>query len=819
MFNKKFILLTFLFLSLIAAAEADDLKIDTKIHQLLSSFCYDCHDEDSAKGGIQLDNLSTLKLDARLDLLNRVQEQIFTENMPPKKKKQPPQAERNLLMDWAADELARHQASKLEDKLRFYRYGNYINHEKLFSGEIKEKAYTPARRWLINEIIYNELVNEVFRLDGKQRQDKFYGVVKPFNLPGESGVKYYDTGSVEGGQFLTLLSNAEWIVERQLRPALLKSGDFKYPPEFADAKGRSMIYKFPGEMWNLKKTEAAFEKIILSKGVPGDSDLRAAVNLQFQGAMQRSASAAEMQKYLAFTKYAIKLGGNAAGLKKMMVSVLMEPEFIYRNELGDGRPDEFGRMKLTGREASYAIAYALTDKIPDNTLVAAAEDGRLQNKKDYEREVRRILTDSSVEKPRLLRFFQDYFGYYNMFNVFKDEERFGGAYGPHRVVAARFINRIPGKLTQEADALINWALKQDKNVLETLLTTEKFFVHHSGDNEEMKKTIEKVIAKDKVNRQVYNFLKDKNWKKDTRNLLEEAKKKFGREVSYGFRTFDGTMMLFAERFGKDGNKEAGIPMPPDNEAVDHSVKMYNLDYKTWSYEPVQPFKLANRMGMLTHPAWLVAHSQNDHTDPVTRGKWIREKLLAGFIPDVPITVDAKIPEDHHKSLRERFAVTEAENCWGCHKKMNPLGYVFESFDDFGRYRSEENLEHEDNILKTVTERARGKHGVWVNFKMPVYKTKAVNSEGHLDGTGDASLDGKVKDYRDLMTRLAKSTRVRQSFVRNVFRYFMGRNEMLSDSQTLIEADRAYVESGGSFKELVVSLLTSDSFIYRKDISN
>jgi hypothetical protein len=39
--------------------------------------------------------------------------------------------------------------------------------------------------------------------------------------------------------------------------------------------------------------------------------------------------------------------------------------------------------------------------------------------------------------------------------------------------------------------------------------------------------------------------------------------------------------------------------------------------------------------------------------------------------------------------------------------------------------------------------------------------------------------------------------------------------MLSDSQTLIDADNAYVQSGGSFKAVVVSLLTSDSFMYRK----
>ena len=63
--------------------------------------------------------------------------------------------------------------------------------------------------------------------------------------------------------------------------------------------------------------------------------------------------------------------------------------------------------------------------------------------------------------------------------------------------------------------------------------------------------------------------------------------------------------------------------------------------------------------------------------------------------------------------------------------------------------------------------------------------------------------------------LAKSSRVRQSIIRHAFRYFMGRNEILSDSKTLIAADRAYVESGGSFKAVVIALLSSDSFLYRK----
>ncbi|MBP84717.1 MAG: hypothetical protein CMO61_12815 [Verrucomicrobiales bacterium] len=52
-------------------------------------------------------------------------------------------------------------------------------------------------------------------------------------------------------------------------------------------------------------------------------------------------------------------------------------------------------------------------------------------------------------------------------------------------------------------------------------------------------------------------------------------------------------------------------------------------------------------------------------------------------------------------------------------------------------------------------------------------------------------------------------------IRHCFRYWMGRNEMLSDSKTLIDAEKSYLDSGGKFSELLVSLLTSDSFLYRK----
>lgn len=72
----------------------------------------------------------------------------------------------------------------------------------------------------------------------------------------------------------------------------------------------------------------------------------------------------------------------------------------------------------------------------------------------------------------------------------------------------------------------------------------------------------------------------------------------------------------------------------------------------------------------------------------------------------------------------------------------------------------------------------------------------------------------MKDAFELIRKLAASERVEQVFVRHVFRYFLGRNETLDDGPTLIEAQRAYSRGGGSMKALIVSLLTSDAFLYR-----
>ena len=232
--------------------------------------------------------------------------------------------------------------------------------------------------------------------------------------------------------------------------------------------------------------------------------------------------------------------------------------------------------------------------------------------------------------------------------------------------------------------------------------------------------------------------------------------------------------------------EKGEPRKSSSKGIGVHLS-YNLPID-WKWIPDQPIELPGRQraGILTQPAWLVAKSGNFDNDAIRRGVWIRNKLLGGTILDVPITVAAQLPNDDTLTLRERMKVTEDAYCWKCHQQTNPVGLPFEMFDHFGRWRTKE-------------------------LGKPVVISGAINR------SGDSRLDSDVTDAIDLIHKLANSDRVRQVFVRHAFRYWMGRNETLNDAATLRRADNDYTKSGGSMKTLIASLLTSDSFLYRKGI--
>ncbi|MSQ96567.1 MAG: DUF1588 domain-containing protein [Gemmataceae bacterium] len=226
------------------------------------------------------------------------------------------------------------------------------------------------------------------------------------------------------------------------------------------------------------------------------------------------------------------------------------------------------------------------------------------------------------------------------------------------------------------------------------------------------------------------------------------------------------------------------------------------------FRKFSPFAMEHRrpqsesIGIPMQPSWLVAWSVGTDNDIVRRGRWVREKLLGGRVPDLPINVQAMVPEDPHRTLRERQMVTRAGACWKCHYRMDDLGTPFDHVNHYGFVRTTEPVIDLD-AMKSVKDK-----------KAKIYRDAPLDTTGFIYNSGDPKLDGPVKDAPEMLRRMAESDRVRQVFIRHAFRYFLGRNETPGDAPTLQEADRAYIESGGSFKALIVSLLSSESFLYR-----
>ena len=583
--------------------------------------------------------------------------------------------------------------------------------------------------------------------------------------------------------------------------------------------------------------EAGFERERVAAGPPTEEQLTELTQQLVALILERKPGDQELQQYKAIANQYTDLSRRDL-IKKMIQTVMLNTDFVYRSEFGVGDADEHGRRMLSPYDASYALAYALTDASPDKELAKAAAEGRLNTRADYEREVRRMLSrrdqyyviDESVDKNdvpnftnmpiREMRFFRDYFGYAKMLGIFKDNKRFGGNY-----------DNTKTRVVAEADRIVEYIVESDQDVFKKLLTTDEFYVYHSGNNEAMQ------VGSDRI-KKIYNYFKDKGWRDFTIEDLAKHKDFIAETEMRGIDpkrlggaagrynpmgAFTRQMESFEVRLGKGQTGAAPYPSFPShgfNGAWNRYrgrmqspqiARMWNIDMANWSYPAQQPAKIENRKGILTHPAWLISFAANTETDPIHRGIWIQEKLLAGTIPDVPITVDAVIPENPEKTLRQRLDdKTNNDYCMRCHVKINPLGIPFEIFDDFGRYRTEERLEYPENLIEKVKDKGEPHEDL-----RDLYKTLPIDSKGYLEGTGDSSLDGEVDDALDLIDRLARSDRVRQSIIRHAFRYFMGRNETLNDSKTLIDADRAYLESGGSFDEVIVTLLTSDSFIYRK----
>jgi hypothetical protein len=465
----------------------------------------------------------------------------------------------------------------------------------------------------------------------------------------------------------------------------------------------------------------------------------------------------------------IKGLGKEDGVILGLVPIFLDRDALFRPELcEDGAPDEHGRVMLQGDELALAINAAFSYIRPENDhLRTALGEGRLKSREEVLREVTRILNDDTIRKPRMLQFFREYFDYDRAPGICKDRmilEKDGGHFDTYYAAM--------NSMVANTDGLIELIMREDRDVLKELLTTNRVIYqpYTSGANFRDGILFKTDIAyfMDRGKR-FEEFIKPEKIEptKDNRLMIERAEREaYDRNMLHHMFP-NPAQPIYVRQSQFDQGRH-----PPATNAL---KAITTVDTK-------------DRLGILTHPVWLVAHSDAMDNHAISRGRWIRERLLGDAVPDIPVTVDAKLPVERDSTLRHRMRVTREQECWRCHQKMDPLGLPFEKYNQLGV------------LLDTNPSN---------NWGHP------VDTTGEIILSGDPALDGPVKDPMEMIQRLASSERVKEVFVRHAFRFWMGRNETIDDAPILQTAYRAYRDNNGSMKALVAALVTSDAFLFRK----
>jgi len=810
----------------------------------LASHCVDCHGASEPEGNLSLHKLGPVD-EVNSGTWKAIWAQVTLKEMPPQDAESPEVVERLRFSAWIVGELSR----VMRDKGGFHAHldpdkANFVDHDLLF-GQLPDgirlrPTSSPARIWRVTPQEHltrlNELINREPDFDPEKPGLRTRGDVVPTNHGGElkmyfgtdriiqwqggtvayaTAVKsvpailssardhglenypnFYTVNSAEATQIMSVAGDIiRYMAEGPL--SIAKPYQITDDPSSIADKMKGDLRGLPTSIvysTKIKRPLTPVYDLMKDEGV-NEAHLRAAVDFLFEALTFRTPTKEESEAYLTIVKQSIDKLGKQDGAVLGLSSIFLDRDAVFRPELAaTGQRDKHGRVMLQDWELGLAVNHALRYVQPDPQLREAIQQGRMRTRQDVKREVERMLADRSIRKPRVLRFFRDYFDYDRGGYICKDSKALASTGASTRGTSHY---RAMFDATASTDRLIELILEKDEDVFRQLLTTDqvvatgtdKTYFGRVRSPEERAASVlaAKQAAEEQARQEAAAVVKLEAELMELEATLKSDPKDKKVQQAVGRKKKD---LAAAKKKVANAKKR--------RDSVNHNVAEANLSgpklyarvsRRSFGNGTMKPDRFlatapeGERLGILTHPSWLVSHSDAMDNHAIHRGRWIRERLLGGGIPDVPITVDAMLPDEPGKTLRERMRVTRQSYCWTCHEKMDPLGLPFEMYNHAGLYRTTE-------------------------LKQP------VDTTGEIIDSGDASLDGKVENAVELIEKLANSSRAEQVFVRHAFRFWMGRNETLNDAPVLQDAYLAYKESGGSMKALLVSLLTSDAFLYR-----
>lgn len=154
----------------------------------------------------------------------------------------------------------------------------------------------------------------------------------------------------------------------------------------------------------------------------------------------------------------------AQGVRLVVEGALQSPNFLYRLELSDA-VDAQGLVPLGGYELASRLSYMLWNSMPDEALLAAAEDGSLVDPTVLEDHARRLIADSRALDP-IRDFHQQWLHMSRYDDLIKDPEQY-----------PRFDPNFAQSMVSETQRFIEHVIFELDGDVRTLFTEPVTFVN------------------------------------------------------------------------------------------------------------------------------------------------------------------------------------------------------------------------------------------------------------------------------------------------------------------------------------------------------
>jgi hypothetical protein len=239
------------------------------------------------------------------------------------------------------------------------------------------------------------------------------------------------------------------------------------------------------------------------------------------------------------------------------------------------------------------------------------------------------------------------------------------------------------------------------------------------------------------------------------------------------------MQLFAEQFFADDRDMADMLTATDTFVDATLAAHYGLQGQFGPEFVSADFGELPFQGILNKAGLMTVLSHADHTSPVKRGKWVLESLLCQAPPPPPPGVDTKLEPAEGKTQREILEAHRSKpECVACHLVMDPLGFGLEHYDPLGAWRDLDN-------------------------GLPI------------DPSGTLPNMAPFADGLEMQTLISQEPDFVRCVTRKTIIYSLGRALGLSDTPYLDDIVDKFTANERRFSDLVVSLVTSDTFRMRR----